>query len=125
MTREDAISIMNVIVHMLEEKYDTDRVEEAVDIAIEALSAEPCEDVIDRAEAMTEIMMFAGNVKSNEEDVYIKVSDVVQLLRELPSVTPKLQMVQNPCFECGCNYCTNDDCENRYIIDIAESEDKE
>jgi hypothetical protein len=37
---------------------------------------------------MTEIMMFAGNVKSDEEDIYIKVSDAVQLLRELPSVTP-------------------------------------
>ena len=49
---------------------------------------EPCEDAIDRAEAMTEIMMFAGNVKSDEEDIYIKVSDAVQLLRELPSVTP-------------------------------------
>jgi hypothetical protein len=50
---------------------------------------EPCEDAIDRAEAMTEIMMFAGNVKSDEEDIYIKVSDAVQLLRELPSVTQK------------------------------------
>lgn len=44
MTREEAISIMKVIVHMLEEKYDTDRVEEAVDMAIEALQQEPCED---------------------------------------------------------------------------------
>lgn len=50
---------------------------------------EPCGDAIDRAEAMTEIMMFAGNVKSDEEDIYIKVSDAVQLLRELPPVTPQ------------------------------------
>lgn len=41
MTREEAISIMKVIVHMLEEKYDTDRVEEAVDMAIEALQQMP------------------------------------------------------------------------------------
>jgi len=53
------------------------------------LEQEPCEDAIDRAEAMTEIMMFAGNVKSDEEDIYIKVSDAVQLLRELPPITPK------------------------------------
>lgn len=53
---------------------------------IKALEQEPCEDVIDRAEAMTEIMMFAGNVKSYKEDIYIKVSDAVQLLRELPPV---------------------------------------
>lgn len=36
-TREDAISIMNVIVHMLEPQYDTDRVEDAVAMATEAL----------------------------------------------------------------------------------------
>ncbi len=41
MTRDEAISIMKVIVHMLEEKYDTDRVEEALDMAIKALELEP------------------------------------------------------------------------------------
>ena len=49
---------------------------------------EPCKDAIDRAKAMTEIMMFAGNVKPDEEDIYIKVSDAVQLLRDLPPVNP-------------------------------------
>ena len=89
--------------------------EELIDIAVKnimALSQEPCEDAIDRAEAMTEIMMFAGNVKSDEEDIYIKVSDAVQLLRELPSATQKpiecedavsreavLQAVSEGCFE--------------------------
>lgn len=56
-------------------------------LILELLEQQPCEDVIDRAEAMTEIMMFAKNVKSDEEDIYIKVSDAVQLLRDLPSVT--------------------------------------
>jgi len=55
---------------------------------IEALEQEPCEDFIDRADAMTEIMMFAGNEKNND-DIYIKVSDAVELLRELPPVTPQ------------------------------------
>lgn len=41
MTREEAISIMNVIIHMLEPQYDNDRVEEAVDMAIKALEQEP------------------------------------------------------------------------------------
>jgi uncharacterized OB-fold protein len=41
MTSEEAINIMKVIVHMLEEKYDTDRVEDAVDMAIKALEQEP------------------------------------------------------------------------------------
>ena len=40
-TTEEAISIMNVIVHMLEPQYDTDRVEDAVDMAIKALNREP------------------------------------------------------------------------------------
>lgn len=62
---------------------------EPINMAIEALEQQPCEDVIDRAEAMTGIMMFTGNVKSDEEDVYIKVSDAVQLLRELSPVTPQ------------------------------------
>jgi len=62
-------------------------------MAIKALKQEPCEDVIDRAEAMTEIMMFTGNVKSDEEDIYIKVSDAVDLLRELPSVTPQTRWI--------------------------------
>lgn len=48
MTREDAISIMNVIIHMLEPQYDTDHIEDAVEMAIEALEQEPCEDVISR-----------------------------------------------------------------------------
>lgn len=49
MTREEAISIMNVIVHMLEPKYDTDRIEDAVEMAINALEQEPVLDKI-RAE---------------------------------------------------------------------------
>jgi hypothetical protein len=39
MTREEAISIMNVIVHMLEPQYDTDRIEDAVETAIKALES--------------------------------------------------------------------------------------
>jgi len=59
------------------------------------LEQQPCDDVIGRAEAMTEIMMFAGNVKTDEEDIYIKVSDAVQLLRELPPAN-----LQEPCEDC-------------------------
>ena len=108
---------------------------------IKALEQEPCEDAIDRAEAMTEIMMFAGNVKSDEEDVYIKVSDAVQLLRELPPANPqepktghwredidknrRWDRVRFYCSECGnwqtygkTHYCPN--CGAK-----MESEDKE
>ena len=41
MTRDDAINIMKVIVHMIEEKYDTERVEDAVNMAIKSLEQEP------------------------------------------------------------------------------------
>lgn len=41
MTIDEAISIMNVIVHMLEPQYDTDRIEDAVDMAIKALESIP------------------------------------------------------------------------------------
>ena len=40
MTREEAISIMNVIIHMIEPQYDNDRVEEAIEMAIKALEQE-------------------------------------------------------------------------------------
>ena len=64
------------------------------------LEQEPCEDAVDRADAQTEIMMFAGNEKYNNE-IYIKVSDAVQLLRELPSVQPKTECDHpDKCHEC-------------------------
>lgn len=47
MTIDEAISIMNVIVHMLEPQYDTDRIEEAVEMAINALKQQPT-DAVDR-----------------------------------------------------------------------------
>jgi hypothetical protein len=57
MTREDAINIMKVIVHMLEEQYDTDRVEDAVEMAITALEQESILDKI-RAEIEQEYTKF-------------------------------------------------------------------
>ena len=42
MNRTEAIDIMKVIVHMLEKKYDTDRVEDAVDIAIKSIEQVGC-----------------------------------------------------------------------------------
>ncbi len=53
MTREEAISIMNVIVHMLEPQYDTERIEDAVEIAIKALEQENVLDKI-RAEMLND-----------------------------------------------------------------------
>ena len=107
-----------------------------IEMAIKALSQEPCDDAIDRAEAMTEIMMFAGNVKPDEEDIYIKVSDAVQLLRELPSVTQKsgkwIDYRDDGFVECPfCGHATNceDDIDELHYCFYCgakmESEDKE
>lgn len=54
MTIEEAISIMKVIVHMLEPQYDTDRIEDAVDMAIKAL--EQLQEVKDMIIAETTII---------------------------------------------------------------------
>jgi len=47
MTNEEAINIMQVIVHMLEPQYDTDRIEDAVEMAINALEQQPS-DIVSR-----------------------------------------------------------------------------
>ncbi len=91
MTREEAIKELQES-HDMMRNYDIDdnesRLMTALNMAIKVFEQEPCEDCIDRADAMTEIMMFAGNNKHGD-DIYIKVSDVIELLRELPSVTPQ------------------------------------
>ena len=87
MTREEALSIMQVIVHMLEKQYDNDRVEEAVEIAIEALKAQPCVDVVSR-EAVKELycmICMETNIcyQSKENCKDLKLFD------RLPSVQPE------------------------------------
>lgn len=68
---------------------------------MQMIDVEPCSDAISRAEAQTEIMMFAGNCKSDEEDIYIKVSDAVQLLRDLPSVNAEPRTGQSKSIPSG------------------------
>ena len=78
MTREEAISIMNVIVHMLEQQYDTDRVEDAVEMAIKALEQEPCEDCVSK-DAVLDLVA----------DYDLSMGQVVKGIHNLPSVTPQ------------------------------------
>lgn len=84
---------------------------------VKALEQEPCGDAISR-DAVEEIINDIRDCISVEG-----YWAILEKLKKLPPVTPKIQMIQNPCVECGCNYCTNDDCENRYIVDIQESEE--
>lgn len=112
MTSDEAISIMNVIVHMLEPQYDTDRVEEAVEMAIEALKQQP----VDRV-AIKEYLDSYNEVKielSGDADC-IRRSDVgltdfeivmcngdykeglkmlLDKIEKAPSVTPQQKMGQ-------------------------------
>ena len=123
MTREEAINIMKVIVHMLEEKYDTDRVEDAVDMAIEALSAEPCEDCISREAVLDAINKYIEKSQSRGTiDDFISFEELV--VKDLPSVQPirpKGEWIEKTvrgsmslvCSECGADLgsiCETDFC---------------
>jgi len=102
MTREDAINIMKVIVHMLEEKYDTERVEDAVNMAIKPLEQEPCEDAISRQEAIQSIGKYFLRVETNGTieihqklfSEFLKAINETQkkILLDLPSVHPKAKV---------------------------------
>ena len=78
MTRDEAISIMNVILHMLEPQYDTDRIEDAVEMAIKALEQEPCEDAVSR-QAVIDTLTKTSGIRG----------DALKALYDLPSVTPQ------------------------------------
>ena len=101
--REEALAIMNVIIHMIDEQYDNDRVEKAVDTAIAALKAEPCEDTISRKHLLSEIddLMKSPWFNQYKNDIamlhfgYIERKEAVEIVRDLcvkaePPVIPKL-----------------------------------
>lgn len=113
MTGKDAIYILRVM-RAYNLNFNDLRIKdknEALDMAIKALSADPCEDVINRndveecVELMTDI---------NGDTVYaVRMSDI----RQIPSVTPKQKMGRwirtSPagiyeCSECGHNVMTGD-----------------
>ena len=67
MTSDEAISIMNVIVHMLEPQYDTDRVEDAVGMAIKALEQQPT-DAVDRVTIKEYLYSLGMGIKVTATD---------------------------------------------------------
>ena len=92
---------------MLEEKYDTDRVEDAVEMAIQALSQEPCDAIsresVDRilrdmgVHCAYDMPSFWANKGKDYKVIPTKwhkgyqqaVADFDKRIRELPSVTQK------------------------------------
>lgn len=106
MTREEAIEFLNVMwetlfqemrtrtFNELEEQGLCDKFKEALDMAIEALSAETCEDCISRVEALRNLAFT-----DSKDEVY-------RMIQELSSVTPKPKTghwVDGHCSECGCD----------------------
>ena len=85
--------------------------DEYLDTAIEALSAEPCEDAISRQSVdemikaeMPERGMWEIDGDKEKETVCEVCVDLMQKLSELPSVTPKQETVTefaDRCRECG------------------------
>lgn len=104
MTIDEVISIMNVIVHMLEPQYDTDRIEDAVEMAIKALEQEPCGDCISREAVENAIKHAEVNFTVNSDIDFTKhirevheivngiVDAQIKALRDLPFVTPQPKM---------------------------------
>lgn len=92
MTREEIESCIWTIKMLQKLAYNIHGVMDVVDAdnckkIIKALEQEPCEDCISRAEAQTEIMA-SNKLLSEGDEVLIKVSDAVDVLRNLPSVAP-------------------------------------
>jgi hypothetical protein len=104
MTREEKISRLKDILSEINENdnavcYLTSEDNELIKSAIEALEQQPCGDTISRAEAQTAIEMSASRYTLAREhegmgqvewsDQLIKVSDAVDIIRNLSSVTPQ------------------------------------
>ena len=92
MTREEAIK-------ELSREYfgDSKKITEAKRIAVKALSAEPCEDCISRAEAIKAIRNYNVTIEVSRAIGKSQLADIVdtinkvqeKMISELPSIQPK------------------------------------
>ena len=106
MTREEAIEQLKI-----NRPYAYTELRQAVDMAIEALQTEPCEDTISRQAAIEKAIEAAdewdGGCNIEREKIITKA------LNELPSVTPQkvgrsemykiLQSIRAECWDAGWN----------------------
>lgn len=88
MTIDEAISIMNVIVHMLEPQYDTDRVENAVEMAIKALKQQPT-DAVDRVTIKEYLESFGKDTNVTVKDAVSRQGVAEVLLKYAHSTEGK------------------------------------
>lgn len=83
MTRQEAKEILKSLTHIDYSVMSVDErilFEQAYDMAIEALSQEPCEDVISREQ----VLISLDGIKDN----YGGLLDVARIVREMPAITP-------------------------------------
>ena len=119
MTIDKAKSVINELKLYVEDlhSYSADEVAEALDMAIQVLEQQPCEDCISR-QAVKE-MLREEWTKYIPMELDINLSYVLEKISELPPVTPTITNVKND-FNIGYN-CGYTDA----MIDIAESEETE
>ena len=84
MTREEAINVLNAYdVNFYE--YTAEEIVDAIDMATEALKAEPTGDLISREAAIEAI---ASHDTTNGNTVYFKGKTVIGYIKDLPSAEP-------------------------------------
>lgn len=88
MTTEEAIKMLEYIKHVGngESEYKNDAQAIAIDMAIKALEAQPCEDCISR-QAVKETIFVQGSAEILEID-FAKLLLLQRAIKALPSVTP-------------------------------------
>lgn len=90
MTREEAVEELYRIVENQYRSAEKDK--EALDMAIQALEKEPCEDCISRQD----VLAIAGD-SCLDLDSYDDTREFCDEIKELPSVTPQLQKLCEDC----------------------------
>lgn len=111
--RDEALAIMNVIIHMIEKQYDNDRVEKAVDTAIAALKAQPCMDCVSR-EAVIEVLDWHEHEKCEIENYIREIAEDIKTLPPVQPERPKGEWLYpyydkryKKCSECGKEFSVN------------------
>lgn len=146
MTKEEATALLKSRVDLIKSNYpEIDDYCEALEMAIEALKQEPCEDAISR-QAVLDLMRSLTRWCVRSEDgkfnnVGLLYDDVMFGIDKLPSVIQKPKTGHwaqiSPqgiyeCSECGQNVMTSDICVYKFchgcgakMVEPQESEDKE
>ena len=136
MTNEDAIEILQLI--RLGKHITNDK---ALEMAIQALSQGPCDDVVSREKVLEMITDFATLELYIDKHNHVTFEPLEKLIKSLPSVTQKsghwIKKEDDTCWWYACSECEQEPLKNRWNDDDVlsaycpncgakmESEDKE